>query len=181
VRAVRRFLDAAIMAQLCDLAKVKDAEFFSHCIHDLVERNWRVHQAHEALQAEDLIASTKRIAQAARALDEALREASKEAREAVRINLSRWPKSLDEIHTDIAKIATAAGQVRRSKPWGTVKRLFVEQLISDVKRAGGKLTFSEAGSLMRMLECLKPYLPSNFPLSFATVRRVLRGGQKVRK
>jgi hypothetical protein len=179
----RQFLNAAIMAKLCAIAKVTDPELFSCCIHDLVERIWVLDRvAYAAQHASDLTTSPKRIAQAARALDEALRQSSEEAKLVVRIQLpSPRPKSLDPLHIAVTDLATAAGSVKGpvQNPWIATKRFFIGQLISDAEISGGKLTYyGETSSLMQVLNCLKPHLPVAFHFSFTTARRIVRGAKK---
>ncbi len=129
----RRYLDYKVMAQLCAIAKVSDTEHFSCCIHDLVERIWRVEQNYQALNtASDLKVSTGRIARAAQALDEAMGSASEQTREAVQIKFSpRFPKALDELHMAVRRLATTAGQVRQLKKPLLFKNFFIDQLMRD--------------------------------------------------
>ena len=176
----RRFLDYEKMAQLCAIAKVTDAQHFSNCIHDLVERIWRVEQNYEALNtASDLKVSAGRIARAAQALDEAIGAASEQTKEAVGIKLSpRFPKALAELHMKVTRLATAAGQVRRLKKPLAIRGLFINQLINDAAKSGGKLTRGENGSLIRALDCLEPHLPPRFSVSLSTVKRTLGSKKK---
>jgi hypothetical protein len=59
-----------------------------------------------------------------------------------------------------------------------IRSLFIEQLISDAEKSGGNLTGGENGSLIRLLDCLKPHMPPSFATSFSTVKRTLGGVKK---
>jgi hypothetical protein len=178
----RLYLDYAKMADVCAIAKVTNAKHFSYCVHDLVERIWRVERAYTASKASDLTISAKRIAKAAHALDAALRAASAETKEAIRFSFSpRWEKSVDEFHTAVTRVAAAAGQVKRRKKPLVVRHFFLEQLMSDAEKSGGKLTLGENGSLIRVLHCLKPHLPSGFRTSLSTVKRIQGSKKKPNK
>ena len=121
-------------------------------------------------------------AKAAHALDTALRAASGETREAIRFRFSpRFEKSVDEFHTAVARLAAAAGQVNRLKKPLEVRTYFIDQLMSDAEKSGGKLTLGENGSLIRVLHCLKPHLPPGFRTSFGTVKRIQGSKKKPNK
>jgi hypothetical protein len=177
-----RALDIKVLLEIAKTAKIpeSDLELFFHWISSLVVMSYGVAQRDKLWQASsDLGHSSKRIAAAARNLATAIEEASDGAQEWVRLGLpSPRPRTLDEFKSMAQRLADAAGRTHHvPNPWRFFKKVFLEQLCSDVRRANGKLTYNETGTLMSVLTALEPYLPEKFAFSFSTVRRIRRGSK----
>lgn len=178
-----RALDIKVLLEIAKIAKIPELElvFFFHCINSLAVISYGVAKRDKLWQASsDLGHSSKRIAAAARSLATAIEEASDGAQEWVRLSLpSPRPSTLDEFKSMAQRLADAAGKTHHvDNPWKPSRTFFLEQLCSDVKRAGGTLTYREDGTLMSVLTALEPYLPEKFAMSFSTVRRIRRGSKK---
>lgn len=179
-------IDDAWIAQLAAITGATDVAELSFRIRDLVSRIRYAAFGDQARASSDVAACAKRIRRAAQALAEAMNAASAGAKEVVRINLPEAARpllkdgGLDLIEKVVVNLALAAGNVHpQDNPWAFNRRFFLEQLIADVQRSGGRITYTESGTLMRSLDVLKPHLPIGLAnhMSFATVKRVMRAGR----
>jgi hypothetical protein len=172
-------LTVEAILQAADTAKVPDTDlyFFASCVSSLVVMACGTAKRHKAWQASDLKRSAKRIEVAARELEVAIGKATEGAREYVRLRLPEpRPRSLSEhqkMVRELADAAKVASQHEPGEPWVTMRKLLIPQFLSDVERAGGRLTVSgdEGGRLFETFECLAPHLPEQFLVSRQTLRR----------
>jgi hypothetical protein len=178
-------LTAKAFLRIAAAAKVPDAEleFFCACVHSLVAMACGVAMRHRAWQASDIKSAAKRIENAARELEAAIGKASEGARERVRLCLTApRPTSLGPYATqarELAEAAGVAGRFERRQPWVLFRGLLTAQLLSDIERAGGKLTVSGTeGALFEIFEQLAPHLPERFRISRETLRRRWRKSRR---
>jgi integrase len=172
-------LTVEAISQAADAAEVPntDLDFFARCVSSLVVMACGTAKRHKAWQASDLKNSAKRIEKAARELEVTIGKASEGAREYVRLHLPEpRPTSLNEhqkMVRELADAAKVASQHEPGEPWVTMRKLLIPQFLSDIERAGGRLTVSgdEGGTLFKTFEYLAPHLPEKFQVSHATLRR----------
>ena len=176
-----RPLDISILIEMARITAVPDTdlEFFCFCIYSFVDTALGVAYRHKIWRGSDVKSSAKRIEAATRELEATINEASEGARERIRLCLpTPRAKSLDKYAkraTELAEAANVAGRLEHREPWINFRRLLISQFLSDVDRAGGRLTVSgEEGSLFEAFECLKPCLPEKFQISGGTLRQLWR-------
>jgi hypothetical protein len=178
-----RLLDAHIVGEMADIAKIPDTGFELLCfsVFSFVDTALGVAYRHKIWQASDVESSAKQIEAAARELEAAIKKASEGAREAVRLSLpSPRVPSLAEYTKIASELAAAAKSVSRPKqPWIDFRRDLISKFLSNVDRAGGRLTVSgEEGTLFEVFECLKPCLPKRFQISRPTLRIIWRSWRR---
>lgn len=172
-------LTVAAILRAADTAEVPDTDldFFAICVSSLVVMACGTAKRHKAWQASDLKSSAKRIEVTAHELEVAIGKATEGAREYVRLHLPEArPTSLSEhqkMVRELADAAKVASQHEPGEPWVRMRKLLIPQFLSDVERAGGRLTVSgdEGGTLFKTFEYLAPHLPEKFQVSHATLRR----------
>jgi len=161
-----RKLDDATIDRCADIASIQRRDIFDPRLTRLIAgaRHWRERQ--------QAVSERSRIVRAGRVFARAIAKASPLARQpldrALPYGATAW------LTVTLDGMAPASPRARLSK-WNSK---FVILLCALVDEAGGKLTLSDGttrtqGSLVQLLNELKPYLPRGFvPTSPNTLRRL---------
>ena len=158
--------DDATIDRCADIASIQRRDIFDPGLTKLVAGACRWHEERRQVASE-----RARIVRAGRVFTKAIAEASPSARKPLDVlpyGATAW------LTVTLDGMAPASPRARHAR-WSSK---FVILLCVHVDKAGGKLTLSDGttrsqGSLVQLLNELKPYLPRGFvPESLNTLRRL---------